>query len=47
MVDYNIEKLDISEFTEREMKKVKKYFDGTILKEKKKLEEKNKNIKEE
>ena len=38
MVDHNLGKLELFDFTEKEMKEVKKYFDGTKLKEMKKLE---------
>ena len=38
LVDYNLGKLELFDFTENEMKEVKKYFDGTKQKEMKQLE---------
>ena len=45
LVDKNLEKLKLSDFTENEMKEAKKYFDGTRMKEMKKLEKQKKSEK--
>ena len=39
MVDYSLDMLELSDYTEAEMAQVKKYFDGTITKQLKKIEE--------
>ena len=41
-VDFYVSKLDVGEYTEKEMKYIEKYFDGTIEAEMKKIEKQNK-----